>query len=179
MQRKLFSLYLVALGSTLLTAWLCLAAPLLPKAPTLPNEVQTLAGLTNFQIEIETLEQEGDPLNLPIAALKEEIEQSLVERTFRVVPKDGDALIRIAIISTSNPDHPDIIGFTIHLAVEQPVYIERFDATIRTPTYAAVQVGFAANEDLRNEIDRKLAKLVRFFLNQAGAANRANKRTPQ
>lgn len=43
----------------------------------------------------------------------------------RVVHEDSDALIRIAIITSGKEKHPDITGFTIQLAVEQTLFIER------------------------------------------------------
>ncbi len=94
-----------------------------------------------------------------------------------VLKEGGDATMRVSIVTAKNEAHPDMIGFTIHLAVEQSVFIQRFDKVIRTPTCTAIHVGFFRRDDAPRQISRLLDEILWFLIGEAEKANTVSKAT--
>ncbi len=171
MKRSRFAVKGMIVAVFFLGSWICWAAPVLPERPRLPGEVRSLAGLRQFKVSVETALTGSKPIRIDTGALREKVEAILEERGYGAVDDDQAAAMRVTLVMADNERHPNMLGFTIHVAVEQAVVIRRLDQTIRVPTYAAAAVGFATRQDVRAEIERVLENIVHFFVGQADAAN--------
>ena len=160
-------------GACLFTAWICTAAPVLPRTDRMSNEIISLANVQQIAVTVkyrsQTLKDQG---YVPKLA-KKHIQQMLIERGYEISQDPDAPTLSIVILTESDPDdHPGVISFTYHVSLEQNALIERLDRRLYVPTYALVHGSLTATATLKKDLEALLPTVIDHFHNRVQTANK-------
>ncbi|MAE66006.1 MAG: hypothetical protein CMJ18_17175 [Phycisphaeraceae bacterium] len=140
------------------------AAPILPTAGHVSDEIRSLSGLEAFRVVIDT---EASTLSeTPIVAetLKSNIEKYLEGAGFRLEEDPATPLFKVTLITRGDDRHEEVVALSYQITVRQLVSIPRIDRKVLVPTYTLVHGALLEKDDLRKHVDIELVKLARFVI---------------
>lgn len=169
-----------AVGVALLLAWAGGAAPILPGAAPVRDEVLSLAHLTRLRVSVVPLSDVLRHLDYSRAAAERRIEHALAEADISVAGAADAAapMLRVEILTEGHRDHADLVACTIHVSVEQAVRIERLDRSLVVPTYAFVHGDLAERDELLEMVDDTLSRIIEAILQRIRIANLSSDGAP-
>lgn len=140
------------------------AAPIGPRSEKLSDEILSLGGLKQIQLEVEQIPAPLNEAGLEQQTVDNLIQQSLKEGGF-VIMKDEDVprlLVRVQAVT--NSDDPGGLGALVIVAVHQKVTVERLGTQLKVPTMTASYAGYTAKQDIAKLVEKKLPALLAHFV---------------
>jgi len=163
----------VAVVLVALTSWLCTAAPIVPERRRVTNEIRSLAGIAEVEVEVDSASSVLAEMKYPVDRMKKRTADLLAEHGIMAVTDSAAPILNLVLLTETSQDHPEMVSFTYHLSLEQDVVLERLNEKILVPTYALVHGSLTTREKLTQTIDELLPVVIRHFASRVQVASHA------
>ena len=169
-------LFIFVLGVLALDTEHGTAGPALPEQRAISDELLSLVGVTAARLNVH-VRQPGtsEAVELPVESLEKELVEICADEDFEISNDPDDVVITIHVSLHDNLDHPTLMGYVVHLALEQEMHMPRLNRSMVVPTYTLLESGFCTRDDLRNVASGKLRIVMQTFLNHSSRANAVEK----
>jgi hypothetical protein len=173
MQRTRITVVTVLAGLVAVTAaWVCMAAPIVVGQRTISGEVRSLANLKQVRVAVSHTADVLNKLKYSTDEARKDVIEILATADIAGVDDDDAPLLNIEILIEDHPKYPDVFSYTFHVSLEQKARIERLNEIHVVPTYAFVHGDLVDRGDLRDELDKMLAKIIDRVINRIRRATR-------
>ncbi len=149
------------------------AAPIKP-ATKLSSEIRSLRDLEEVEIKVQALSRVLDEVGLKSATVHGRMVEALADSGILPSEGTGGPVLRLVILTQTEPDYPEMVSFTYHLSLEQSVTVNRIDEQVHVPTYALVHGTLTTKDKLLPDLNRLLPIVMRHFLERVKMASRAS-----
>ena len=165
---------LLTASMTLVTAFIVTGGPILPDKAPIPDEVQSLADLSELKLEViipSAMLIHLESFSVSREMIRGEMEKLLEENGVDVV-EDGDVPTCTVVVTTNtSPDLPRAMGVTFHLSIEQVVFVKRIEKSLIAPTYALVHGILVTHDDVSKEMRQTVPMLIQQLKRRISQAN--------
>lgn len=162
-----------------LIASVALAAPILPEAKSIPDEMRCLAGAKMVRVEFGEVPAALWKAGLRLADIKRQARRQLRAEGFRIVQGTEAPKVIVGFRAMADDSVPDATGFTAFLEIRQAVRVLRLDDEMILPTTTVLSYGLKKNDEVAvaclDHLASVLDKLV-FFVNIATRSQEAEKK---
>jgi len=166
------ALFALILGLLVLQVESGTAGPVLPEQRVISDELLSLVGVASSRLQVNVRQPGATAaVGLPVESLKVELEEICAGQGFEISSDPDDMVIVIHVSLHDNIDHPTLMGYVVHLALEQEMHMPRLNRSMVVPTYTLLESGFCATEEIRDMASAKLRIVMQTFLNHISRAN--------
>ncbi len=172
MSQRTVRLATLAMATLGVAAWVCLAAPNLPKKSLVTDEIYSLGQLDKVKVELKVMSTLLTEEGLDEKAIEEDMANLLMAGGIDVVDK-GDAIPTVSLVLLTNTDarFEDVVSVTHHISLEQPVLVRRLERDVVVPTYALVHGILVSKNRLVFDTRRPIPQIINHFLRRIDEAN--------
>lgn len=152
------------------------AAPFV-SAPQLvvPDDVISLAGLTELSLSVSDLPVEVDAETLTHEQLTQVLRKQLTEAGLEVKEDDAFPLLDVKLLVNTDAAVPDGIAFCFRLRLSQDCQVNRLARELTVPTYDHVVFGLLHREDLATSLEEAAIILIREFASEVRIGSAGSK----
>ncbi len=155
----------------LLMATVLLAAPILPKAGTLPDETASLAGVKQVRIEVLRVSPLLSKFDIKPTRLEDAFRDRVEEAGFQIV-EDANAPRCSLIVKTAvDIDLPEAVSLTVSILVHQKVRVHRIGRDLTLPTATLQKTVLTTVARTEETLFDSLSALVQFLAQMVESAN--------
>lgn len=166
---------LLTASMTLVAAFVVTGGPILPGKAPIPDEVQSLANLSELKLEViipSAMLIHLESFSVSREMIRGDMENFLEENGVDIV-EDGDVPTCTVVVTTNTlPDLPRVMGVTFHLSIEQVVFVKRIEKSLSVPTYALVHGIIVTHDDVSRDIRKTVPMLIQQLMRRMSQANR-------
>ncbi len=174
--KPLAILIVVVFVSWLFAPWPGSAGPAFPSGPTINDEILSLVGVQRAALRVHVRQpRDAEAIDIPITLLEKELTRVCAEEDVEIDATIEGVRIAIAVEFHPNPDHPEMMSYIAHLALEQEMHLDRLERTMTVPTYTLIDGGFYEREHIAAQVSRNIRAMMRRFLQHHELAQRKDR----
>ena len=159
-------------------AWVCAAAPIMPRTAKITGEVRSLANLDKVRVKVMHSANLLRRLKYSPDRARKQAVETLAKAGIEDVDDDDAPQLNIIILIESHPKCPDVYGYTFHVTLEQKARIERLQEIHVVPTYAFVHGDLAHQDELLDDLDKTQEKILDRIISRIRLATREDHDVP-
>lgn len=154
------------------------AAPVLPLAPKLPDQMRSLAAVQRLRIAVDPLPPPLQKIGITGESIRQRWRDHLAEAGYKVAdPNDDAPKLNLRIMYLTDPDVAGAIAYACVLTLEQSARIGLAEEPLNVPTFLTVVMGLEAEERVKSSVYRSARDALRQFMDvQKRAAAAARQR---
>ena len=110
------------------------AAPMLPEARDLPDELVALGAIRRVHLEVRPLSDRLHEGGVREQAILDQVRPLLTDAGFEIIEGDATPRLRVIVEAGKDPGLPGIVSLAVFVDIVQKVHLERLDRTLIVPT---------------------------------------------
>ena len=164
--RPVYAVHAIAIIAGLVSLSLH-AGPILSPQQKTAEMVASLHGLEQVQLLLMPVPEALLDAGVSEASLKKILRSRLIDAGFDLLTDEQAAeapadipQVEVHLVSITDQNIPDAVGFMAILSVTQPVMVERLERRLYVPTYSHYTVGIERLEKLAEVVEYSVDRLV-------------------